>query len=264
MGEHILSRIVESKKERLSKRKSEVPLAALKDRIKETGFISRDFKKGISESETIALIAEMKKASPSTGVLREDFDPAAIVSEYEKAGVNAISILTEEEFFKGSTDILSEVKKLASKPVLAKDFFIDEYQIFEAKFSGADSILLIVRILEEDTLVKFLQISRGLEMDCLVEVHNEIELKKAINSGAEIVGVNNRNLETFKVDLEVTERLSGMVPEDKLVVSESGINTRADVELLISLGIDAILVGGAFMRCKDISAKVRELLGKDG
>ncbi len=263
MNGDILDKIVRGKEARVEKRKQEVSLAVLKDRIKEGRTVSRDFKKAISEPEGIALIAEIKKASPSAGVLREDFDPVRIAKEYE-VGADAISVLTEEDFFKGSLNILFEVKGVTSKPVLAKDFFIDEYQIYEAKLSGADSILLIVRILEEDTLSNFLQISRGLGMDCLVEVHNEIELKKAISSGTEIIGINNRNLENFKVDLKVTERLSGMVPEDKLIVSESGINTRADVEFLISLGVNAILVGEAFMRAENIPAKVRELLGKDG
>ena len=262
MSEQILEKIVRGKKAKVEKKKQEVPLAVLKDRIKERRTESRDFKKAISEADGIALIAEIKKASPSAGVLMEDFDPVRIAKEYER-GANAISVLTEEDFFKGSLDILPEVKGVTTKPVLAKDFFIDEYQIYEAKLSGADSILLIVRILEGDTLNNFLQISKGLGIDCLVEVHNETELKKAINSEAEIIGINNRNLENFEVDLKVTEKLSGMVPEDKLIVSESGINTRADVEFLISLGVDAILVGEAFMRAEDISAKIRELLGID-
>ncbi len=263
MSEDILKRIVENKKVKLSKQKQEVPLAALKAQIGGTRFIPKDFKKAISESETIALVAEIKKASPSAGVLREDFDPVAIATEYEKAGANAISILTEEDFFEGATDIVSRVKGVSSKPVLAKDFFIDEYQIYEVKLSGADSILLIVRILEEDALSEFLEISKGLGMDCLVEIHDELDLKKAMNSGAEIIGINNRNLETFKVDLKVTEKLFGMIPEDKITVSESGINTRADVEFLSLVGVDAVLIGEAFMRAGNISAEITELLGKD-
>jgi indole-3-glycerol phosphate synthase len=262
MSEQILEKIVRGKKVRVEDKKREVPLAVLEDRIKERVVVSRDFKKAISKPDGIALIAEMKKVSPSAGVLREDFDPVRIAKEYE-VGADAISVLTEEDFFKGSLDILAKVKAVTSKPVLAKDFFIDEYQIYEAKLSGADCILLIVRILDEDTLSNFLQISRGLGMDCLVEVHNEAEVRKAIGSGSDIIGINNRNLENFKVDLKLTEKLSGMIPEDKLIVSESGINTRADVEFLISLGVDAILVGEAFMRSGDISAKVRELLGID-
>ncbi len=258
-----LERIVESKKARLGKQKQEVPLTALKAQIVETRFMRKDFKKAICESAATALIAEIKKASPSAGVLREDFDPVAIATEYEKAGANAISIVTEEDFFKGATDIVSRVKGVSSKPVLAKDFFIDEYQIYEAKLSGADCILLIVRILEEDTLGKFLVISKGLGMDCLVEIHDDLDLKKAIDSGAEIIGINNRNLENLKVDLKVTEKLCGIVPEDKVRVSESGINTRADVEFLSSLGVDAVLIGEAFMRAGNIPAKIAELLGNN-
>lgn len=254
-----LDRIVNSKRTRLNKKKQEMPLDFLKDRVKKAEFVSKDFRRAISKPDGIALIAELKKASPSAGVLREDFDPVAIAKEYESAGVNAVSVLTEEDFFKGSMNILSEVKRIISKPVLAKDFFIDEYQIYEAKLCGADSILLIVRILEEDTLNKFLRISLELGMDSLVEVHNEVELKKALNSEAEIIGINNRNLENFKVDLRTTENLFKMIPEGKLTVSESGINTRDDIEFLISAGVNAILVGEAFMRSGNIPAKIREL-----
>ena len=258
----ILEKIVECKKERLNKQKQEIPLTVLKNNVKEVKFPSRDFKKAISGRKGISLIAEMKKTSPSAGILRQDFDPIAIAREYENAGVACISILTEENFFQGSMDILSKVRSVSSKPILAKDFFIDEYQIYSAKLHEADCILLIVSILEDDSLNKFLQISSGLGMDCLFEVHNEIELEKAINSGAELIGINNRNLENFKVDLKTTENLCKMIPEGKLTVSESGINTRADVEYLSSIGVDAILVGETLMRTKHIPAKIRELLGE--
>lgn len=260
----ILKRIVECKKERVSRQKQEMPLAVLKNQVKEIKFQPRDFKKAISEKDGIALIAEIKKSSPSAGILRQDFDPIAIAKEYEKAGAACISILTEENFFQGSMDILSKVRSVSLKPILAKDFFIDEYQIYSAKLHGADCILLIVSILENDYLNRFLQISKGLGMDCLVEVHNEIELKKAINSEADLIGINNRNLENFKVDLRTTENLYRIIPEGRLTISESGINTRADVEYLSSIGVDAILVGETLMRAKNIPAKIRELLAKNG
>ena len=259
LAEDILTRIVNQKKIRVEERRREVSLNVLRERAVELTSEKGSFARAISGSG-ISLIAEIKKASPSAGVIKQDLNPVAVAKEYEDAGADALSVLTEEDFFKGSAGILSEVRKAVSKPLLAKDFFIDEYQIYEAKANGADCILLITKILEEDILNGFLQIAEGLGMDCVVEVHNEVELDRAINSGARIIGINNRDLESFEVDLEVTERLCGMIPESKITISESGIATRADVEFLMSAGVDAVLVGETLIRSENISSKIRELL----
>lgn len=261
MNRDILSQIIKQKRQSIAKQKSRLPLNLIKNKVQNIARSGRNFRKAISGTQTVALIAEVKKSSPSAGTLRQDFSYISILKEYEKAAVSAISILTEEDFFEGSMEILSEAGDITSKPLLAKDFFIDKYQIYEAKSSGADCILLITRILTEDLLSEFIQVAEELGMDCLVEVHNEAELNKAIGSGAELIGINNRNLENFRIDLKVTESLAKMIPKDKVIVSESGISTRSDVDFLISTGVDAILVGEALMRSKDISAKIRELLG---
>ncbi len=258
----ILEKIIEKKRARLSKRKQEILLNVMKDMAEKTEFMPRAFKKAISESERISIIAEIKKASPSAGVIVEDFNPVSIAVEYGKAGVDAVSILTEEDFFLGSMEILHKVRNVFSGPILAKDFFIDEYQIYEARAHGADCILLIMKIVDEKTLHDFLEIAQNLGMDCIAEVHDESELDKAVRSGAGIIGINNRNLENFSVDLKTTERLRKLVPAGRAVVSESGIKNRSDVEHLSSLGIDAILVGEILMQCSNISAKLRELPGK--
>ena len=263
MNEGILQEIVRRKRIKVDELKVRVPLDSLKERISEISLVGKDFAGAISESGEIALIAEIKKASPSAGLLREDFNPAAIAEEYERGGVNAISVLTEEDFFQGSMDVLSKVREITSKPILAKDFFIDEYQIYEAKLYGADCILLIAGLLRKDVLVRFMKTAEELGLASLVEVHAEGELEKAVSSGAEIIGINNRNLENFEVDLKTTERLCKLVPDDRVTVSESGIRTRDDVEYLSSVGVDAILVGEILMRSENISAKITELLGKD-
>ncbi len=264
MNEGGLQEIVRRKRIKVDGLKARFPLDSLKERIAGISQVGRDFAGAISESGEIALVAELKKASPSAGVLREDFNPVAIAGEYERAGANAISVLTEEDFFQGATDVLSKVREITSKPILAKDFFVDEYQIYEAKLCGADCILLIAGLLEKDMLVRFMKTAEELELASLVEVHDEGELEKAVSSGAEVIGINNRNLENFEVDLKTTERLRKLLPGDRVVVSESGIKTRDDVEYLSSVGVDAILVGEVLMRAENIPAKISELLGKDG
>ena len=259
----ILEKIIEKKRARLNKKKQEIPLDVMKDRAEKTEFMPRAFKRAISEPEGISVIAEIKKASPSAGVIAGDFNPVSIAVEYGKAGADAVSVLTEEDFFLGSTRILHKVRNVFPGPVLAKDFFIDEYQIYEARTHGADCILLIVKIVDEKTLNDFSEIARNLGMDCIVEIHDESGMDKAVRSGAEIIGINNRNLENFSVDLKTTERLCKLVPAGRAVISESGIKNRSDVEYLSSLGIDAILIGETLMRCGNISAKLRELSGKE-
>lgn len=213
----------------------------------------------------MALIAEVKKASPSAGVIRPGFDPVAIAREYQAAGASCLSVLTDEKFFQGSLEYLKQIRAAVELPLLRKDFIIDERQILEAAEWGADAILLIVAILDDSRLRHFHSLARAAGLAALVEVHDEAELDRALAAGAELVGVNNRNLKTFKVDLATTERLAARLPDlsakgRHLLVAESGIHTRADVERLARCGASAILVGESLMREADLGKKVTELL----
>jgi indole-3-glycerol phosphate synthase len=210
----------------------------------------------------IQLIAEVKKASPSRGVIRPDFDPVEIAKIYAGNGAAAVSVLTEARYFQGSLDHLKDIRKaLPDKlPLLRKDFIVDPYQIYESRAYGADSLLLIVAILEPEKLQELLGISHELNMSCLVEVHNEAEVEIALKSRAKIIGINNRDLNTFNVDIATTERLRPLIPPDRIVVSESGIKERTDIEKLRQLGIDAVLIGESLMSAPDIAARMRELL----
>jgi indole-3-glycerol phosphate synthase len=211
-----------------------------------------------------ALIAEVKKASPSAGIICENFDPVRIAKTYEGAGASCLSVLTDEKFFQGSLDYLKQIRSAVSIPLLRKDFIIDSRQIPQSLEAGADAILLIVSILTDDQLRSFHELARSAGLTILVEVHDEKELDRAIGIRAPLIGVNNRDLKTFKVDLVTTERLASRLRNsghDALLVAESGIHTRADVERLRSCGAGAILVGESLMRHGDIAAKVDELLG---
>ena len=228
-------------------------------------FEKTDFKKAISISGRINIIAEIKFASPSAGTIRDDIDPVHVARIYEEEGVAAISLLTEKRFFKGDISWLPELKKAVSIPILRKDFIIDPIQLKEAKVYGADAVLLIVRILPEKRLEELISISNDLGMDALVEVHDEEDIKKAIDSGAEIIGINNRDLTTFHVDTNTTLRLLKFIPDGYTIVSESGISGAKDVAMLKGNRINAALVGTAIMKSPDIRQKVRELVnaGKD-
>ncbi len=212
-----------------------------------------------------ALIAEVKKASPSAGVIRPDFDPVQIARTYEAAGASCLSVLTDERFFQGSLTYLRDIRQVVSLPLLRKDFIIDERQILEAAEWGADAILLIVAILTDEQLLRLHALASRAGLAVLVETHDELELRRAIAAGAQLIGVNNRNLKSFKVDLETTERLAAWLAESgsrggALLVAESGIHTRADVERLQRCGAAAILVGESLMRHQDVTAKINELL----
>ncbi|HWI55294.1 MAG TPA: indole-3-glycerol phosphate synthase TrpC, partial [Desulfobacteria bacterium] len=237
-----------------------VPLSKLKNMLRNRE--SRPFATALRDTEGISLIAEIKKASPSKGLIREDFNPAEIAKVYSEAGAAAISVLTDREFFKGEPEYLRIVSNITHLPVLRKDFIIDSYQIHEARAWGADAVLLIMAILGDREVREFLNIAKDLGLECLVEVHSEEELSRALDIGVEVVGINNRNLQTFKTDLETTFRLKEKIDDPSIaVVSESGINTRDDVERLSRHGIHAMLVGEALMRESDIARKVSELLG---
>ncbi len=210
----------------------------------------------------IRLIAEVKKASPSKGLIRPDFDPVTIARRYEESGASAISVLTDEKYFQGKLGYLTQIREAVGLPLLRKDFIIDRIQVYESRAAGADAILLIVAALSLGDLHTLLDLTRNLGMDALVEVHTESELGTALSVGADIIGINNRNLQTFETTIETTLELAAKVPPDKVLVSESGINTRADVERLMAAGVDAILVGESLMREPDPGTKVKELLGE--
>ncbi len=208
-----------------------------------------------------ALIAEIKKASPSKGLIRADFDPEDIARAYRRGGAAALSVLTDEHYFQGRTDFLPLARQASGLPVLRKDFIIDEYQIYESRALGADALLLIVAALEDERLADLLKLTRELGMDALVEVHTLPELGRAVEAGAELIGINNRDLSTFRTNLETTLQLASEVPKDRFLVSESGINSHEDVRRLGARGAGAVLVGEALMRQPDVELAARGLIG---
>jgi indole-3-glycerol phosphate synthase len=256
----ILDDIVAYKKEELTETKRATPLADQKQRAADAG-PARGFGKALSAGSSIRLIAEVKKASPSKGVIREDFDPVRIAGTYQEAGASCLSVLTEKKYFQGSLDYLGSIRKTVGLPLLRKDFIVDEYQIFEARAAGADAILLIAACLDRRQMEDYLGIAGNLGLDVLVESHTSKELDKTLLAGASIVGINNRDLSSFTVSLQTTFDLLKDIPDDRTVVSESGIRTRDDVVKLEKAGVDAVLVGESLMREKDIGKKVKELLG---
>jgi indole-3-glycerol phosphate synthase len=223
-----------------------------RDELRKAALLRNDFRSfalALQQGEgKLALIAEIKKASPSAGVIVESFDPVAIAGNYARAGVEAISILTDERFFQGHLDFLKLVRDTVPQPLLRKDFILDPLQIMEAAAAGADAILLIVAALSQDQLVTLLETAALYQLDALVEVHTRAELDRALETAARIIGINNRNLTTFEVDLGVTEKLSEEVPEEIVLVSESGIKTAEDLARIKACGVDAVLIGEALMR----------------
>jgi indole-3-glycerol phosphate synthase len=258
----ILNTIVEKKKERLFSSKKITPLSKLKSIIKDIDKPG-DFRKAIKrDSDTIKLIAEIKKASPSKGIIRQNFDHLAIACIYQEKRVHAVSVLTEEDFFLGSLSFIPDVKKVLFKPVLRKDFIFDEYQIYEARAHHADAVLLIAAILGKNQAVEFLYLAKELGMSVLFEVHDFKELETALMIKADIIGINNRNLKTMHIDPSTTIQLKREIPSDRIVVSESGIQTRKDVLRFDEEGIDALLIGTSFMEAEDIGEKIDELMGQ--
>lgn len=245
----ILDRIVEKKRLRLKKLNLDIKL--LKEKAKRAG--SRPSFIEALKKEGLSIIGEVKRASPSKGLIKENFDPLKLAVEYERC-VDAVSVLTEESFFLGNPEYLKEITGEIKIPVLRKDFIIDEAQIYEAKILGASAILLITAILDEKILKKFIKITEGLGMDALVEVHTKEEVETALRAGAQIIGINNRDLKTFEVDLDTTVELAKWIPKDKVIVSESGIKDEVDIKKLTTAGIGGVLIGEVFMRCDDITS----------
>ena len=255
----ILDKIVAHKKLEIDAQKKKTPLDEIKRNLGDAGPV-RGFRQAISVPGRINLIAEIKKASPSRGIIRSDFDPEVIASIYESNGAAAISVLTDKEFFQGRLSFLADVRSVThSVPLLRKDFIIDEYQIYQSRSAGADAILLIAATLDLSTLDRFLNIAHEIDLDCLVEVHSEDELDMVLRTNAPVIGINNRDLRTFNTNIRTTAKLSKRVPEERVIISESGIFSKEDVEFLSKCGVNAMLVGESLMKSNDIGLKVRQL-----
>lgn len=256
-----LDQIVKQKRLAVDCLKSRQPLPELRKRTADLP-PTRDFLEAIKrDGPQMNLIAEIKKASPSRGIIRPDFNPEEIAPAYELAGAKAISVLTEEHYFLGDPAYLQQVKVVTSLPLLRKDFIIDDYQLFESRVLGADAVLLIAAILDANQLQEYLGLAEELGLSALVEIHNAQELIRVLATTARIVGINNRNLYNFQTELETTFSLAPAIPEGKTIVSESGIKTAAEISQLTALGVDAVLVGETLMRAENIGLAVRELMG---
>ncbi|HIJ65490.1 MAG TPA: indole-3-glycerol phosphate synthase TrpC [Candidatus Hydrogenedentes bacterium] len=255
----ILDEICRHKREEVAARKRSVPLDELLEQI-QRAYPVRDFRNAL-RIEGISLIAEVKRASPSRGVLIEELDVMALAGLYEQTGARAISVLTDARFFHGSLDDLIAIRRDVTVPCLRKDFTIDEYQIYEARAAHADAVLLIVRVLSDQQIKDYLALTSELHMAALVETHDKNEIERALNAGAHIIGINNRDLSTFTVNIDTTLELRKIVPGGNVLVSESGIQTRDHVRMLEDGGVDAILVGEALVTSDNISEKIHELLG---
>ena len=259
----ILSEILATKRTEVEWLKRKTPLDKLSEKLSFAPPV-RDFRAALVESSEAALIAEVKKASPSKGVIREDFDPCEIAKIYAENGASCLSVLTDEKYFQGKLEYLSKIRETVETPLLRKDFMIDPWQLVESRLAGADAILLIVSALTPTDLKSLLNFAKELHLSALVEVHDAGEMQEALTAGADLIGINNRDLHTFRATLDTTLELVKNLPPDpqRVIVSESGIFTRADVTSLEAAGVNAVLVGESLMRESDIGAKVRELLGK--
>ncbi len=261
----ILDDIVAHKRVEVAERQGHTPLAMLRAAATDA-WPTRDFAAALAQPG-VSLIAELKKASPSKGLLRADFDPLALAEVYATNGARALSVLTDERFFQGSLATLRGIRAAQATgdqpavPLLRKDFIISPYQVWEARANGADALLLIVACLDQGELADLLGQTHSLGMTALIEVHDEAEVERALAAGARVVGVNNRDLRTFQVDVATTHRLRPLIPPDTILVAESGIHRAADVIALAEAGVDAVLVGEAIVTAPDTAAKVRELAG---
>jgi indole-3-glycerol phosphate synthase len=256
----ILDRIIAAKQQEVVSLKKTTPLAELQKAVGDLP-PSRDFIGAISGT-SCAIIAEAKRSSPSRGRIREQFDAVQIAALYEKHGAQAISVLTDEQFFEGKGEYLAAIKKTVKLPLLRKDFIVDAYQLYETRALAGDAVLLIAAILSEAQLQEYIEQAGILGLTPLVEVHTDAELEKALAAGAEVIGINNRNLQTFTTDLATTLALAPLIPGNRIAVTESGINTREDIERLLAAGVHCFLIGEALMRAADIGEKLDELFGR--
>ena len=253
-----LDEIIEHKKHKLEKAQEALSLDEMEKMA--VPVKNRGFKAAISRGGKINLIAELKKASPSHGVIRHDYDPEAIARIYKKSGAAALSVLTEDKYFQGSLDHLKAVRQAVDLPILRKDFIISEYQIYETAIAGADAVLLIAAALDRGMLKALFHEAKSLGMDAIIEVHDQRDLDKALGIEAEIIGINNRNLRTLETDLDITRELVVKVPAGKIIVSESGVRDPEDVQSLASTGVKAVLIGTVFMEADDIGAEVKRVM----
>ena len=244
---NILDEIVSKKRKRVDEVKSQVSIEDIQNQLAKIPFLKSNFKKNL-ENQKQSIIAEIKKASPSAGIIAEDFNPILKAKEYEKMGARALSILTEEDFFQGSNKVLQEVKKITNLPILRKDFIIDDYQIYESKLIGADCILLITSILSDSQIEDYVSKAEDINLDVLIEVHDEEELARISRFKNALIGVNNRNLKTFEVDLMNAVRLRKNYNGNQIFIAESGIKSNADIEYLVSNDINVFLIGESLMR----------------
>ena len=256
----ILDKIVATKRREVADAAARMPLEELEAQAAEAPPV-RDFRAALAGPGPIRLLAEVKKASPSAGVLREDFDPIAIARTYQAHGASALSVLTDVSYFQGHLSYLARIRASVAIPLLRKDFVIDEYQVVEARMAGADAVLFIAEILDDAQLSALLERARSLGMSALVEFHDAANLPRVLAAGADLVGVNNRDLTRFVTDLDLTLRLRDQIPPEVVLVSESGIRTRQDVERLEAAGVSAVLVGESLMRSADLGLAVEQLLG---
>ena len=254
----ILDDIVIYKRKLVEEEKLITPINSILSYL-DTCAVPRDFAKHLKRNDGLSIIAEVKKASPSKGIIRKDFDPLLIAEIYQANNADAISVLTEDKYFYGKNSYLTEIKSITSIPILRKDFIIDPYQIYQSRIIGADAILLIASILTKRELKSFIKTAHEIGLQCLVEVHNKEQLEDALSINAEIIGINNRNLKTFETSVTVTESLAPYVPYDRVLISESGIKNVTDMQLLKSLGVDGVLIGEAFMRSNSIKEMLEEL-----
>ncbi len=260
MRNNFLTDIIGHKRDLI--RKKESYFRILKEKISGEKFTRYGlFRDAISQPGKINLIAEIKKASPSKGLIRDSFDVGTIAGVYVKNGAAAISVLTEDKYFLGKPPYVSKVSEHFSVPVLTKDFIIDEGQIYETFSMGTSAILLIAAILEDDQLKHLMDVAASLDLDCLVEVHDKKELDRAVAAGANIIGINNRDLRSFEVSLDVCKYLIPQIPKDKIIVAESGIDSREQIQELKNLGASAVLIGETFMRADNIAVKMKEIMG---
>ena len=258
----ILDQIVAAKRTEIERLKAAMPESELRGRLASAPPV-RDFFTPLAAGGPIKLIAEVKKASPSAGIIRADFNPVAIAKTFEAHGATCVSVLTDEPHFQGRLEYLSQIRAATNTPVLRKDFILDTYQLLEARLAGADAVLLITECLDDCNLRKLFNATCDLAMTPLVELYEPANLSRVFDAGATLIGVNNRNLHTFEVDLEHTIRMRERVPDECVLVGESGIKTHADVQRLQAAGVDAILVGESLTRERDIGAAVDRLLGKN-
>lgn len=260
----VLAQIIAHKYEEVAAAKAAFPQERMEAQLAQVEEPTRGFLRALrttAESNWTAIIAEVKKGSPSKGIIRPDFDPLTIAETYQEYGATCLSVLTDERFFMGHLLYLGKIRELVSLPLLRKDFICDSYQVDEAKVAGADAILLIAAMLETEQLIEFSQRASELHLDVLLEVHDEEDLEKALETDCELIGINNRNLRTFETDLATTERLMPLIPDNCFVVAESGITCRSDVLRLQNAGASGFLVGESLMREDDIGAKLQELQG---